>query len=81
MLIGGTLVPARSGRTFEVVNPATEEIIGVVADGGAEDLDDALTRPARRSTKPTGRPTWSFGSGDFVSCERHSRRTPTKSGR
>jgi aldehyde dehydrogenase (NAD+) len=43
MLIGGTLVTARSGRTFEVINPATEEIIGVVADGGAEDLDDALT--------------------------------------
>jgi aldehyde dehydrogenase (NAD+) len=42
MLIDGQLRPARSGRTFAVVNPATEETIGVVADGGPEDLDDAI---------------------------------------
>ena len=52
MLIDGELRTARSGRTFEVVNPATEEIIGVVADAGAEDLDDAVTA-ARRAFDET----------------------------
>jgi aldehyde dehydrogenase (NAD+) len=53
MLIDGELRTARSGRTFEVVNPATEEVIGVVADAGAEDLDDAVTA-ARRAFDETG---------------------------
>jgi aldehyde dehydrogenase (NAD+) len=52
MLIDGTLRSARSGRTFEVVNPATEETIGVVADGGPEDLDDAVGA-ARRAFDET----------------------------
>jgi aldehyde dehydrogenase (NAD+) len=42
MLIDGRLRPARSGRTFEVVNPATEEVLGVVADAGPDDLDEAV---------------------------------------
>jgi aldehyde dehydrogenase (NAD+) len=42
LLIDGELRPSRSGRTFETVNPATEEVLGVVADAGPEDLDDAI---------------------------------------
>ncbi len=53
MLIDGRLRASRSGRTFDVVNPATEETIGVVADGGPEDLDDALVA-ARRAFDETG---------------------------
>src|SRR5690606_36028863 len=34
MLIDGKLQPAASGKTFENVNPATEEVVGVAADGG-----------------------------------------------
>ena len=52
MLIDGRLRTARSGRTFEVVNPATEETIGVVADAGPEDLDDAVVA-ARRAFDET----------------------------
>ena len=37
MLINGELTDARSGSSFEVLNPATGESIGSVADGGAED--------------------------------------------
>jgi aldehyde dehydrogenase (NAD+) len=33
LLIHGKLVEARSGQTFDNVNPATEEVIGVCADG------------------------------------------------
>ena len=47
MLIGGKLVGARSGATFENVNPATEEVLGVVADAGLEDADAALAAARR----------------------------------
>ena len=42
MFINGEWVEARSGATFEVTNPATGEIIGTVADGGAEDAEAAI---------------------------------------
>ncbi|HTM54105.1 MAG TPA: aldehyde dehydrogenase family protein [Pirellulales bacterium] len=40
--IGGQWVPAASGKTFETVNPATEEVIASVAEGDAEDIDRAV---------------------------------------
>lgn len=39
MLIGGELVASRSGNWIESLNPATEEIIGYVPAGNAEDID------------------------------------------
>ena len=42
LLIDGELRPARSGQVFETVNPATGEVLGVAADGAAEDLDEAI---------------------------------------
>ena len=41
-LIGGKLVAAAGGATFETINPATEEVLGAAADGTAEDLDAAI---------------------------------------
>lgn len=41
-LIDGQLVPALSGRTFPVYNPATMLEIGRAADGGPEDVDRAV---------------------------------------
>ena len=40
--IAGKFVPSRNGRTFENVNPATEEILGTVADGGSAEVDMAV---------------------------------------
>src|SRR4051794_14276817 len=40
--IGGQWVPAVSGKTFETVNPATEEVIAQVAEGDAADVDLAV---------------------------------------
>ena len=40
--IGGKWVPAASGKTFETINPATEEVIAQVAEGDAEDVDAAV---------------------------------------
>ncbi len=40
--IGGRFSAARSGRTFDVVNPATEHVITVAARGDAADVDAAV---------------------------------------
>jgi len=42
MLIGGKLVEAEGGRTYDNVNPATEEVLGPVADGTAADMAAAV---------------------------------------
>ena len=42
LLIDGAWKPARSGKTINVLNPATEEVIGTVAHAEKADLDDAL---------------------------------------
>ena len=52
MLIEGKLTHSDSGRTFENINPATEEVMGVVADGGPEDMDRAIAA-ARRAFDET----------------------------
>ncbi len=46
MLINGEWVDAASGRTFDSLNPATEEVLGSVAHGESEDVDRAV-RAAR----------------------------------
>ncbi|MBB3042464.1 aminobutyraldehyde dehydrogenase [Nocardioides soli] len=42
-LIGGQLVPARSGRLLDVVEPATEEVLAQVPASDAADVDAAVT--------------------------------------
>ncbi|MBA3036861.1 MAG: aldehyde dehydrogenase family protein [Desulfobacterium sp.] len=42
LLIDGRLTAAKSGATFNNINPATEEVMGVVADASAEDMDRAI---------------------------------------
>ncbi|RUP40075.1 MAG: aldehyde dehydrogenase family protein, partial [Gordonia sp. (in: high G+C Gram-positive bacteria)] len=51
LLIDGKLVPG-SGGTFDVVNPATEEVIGQAADATSADLDAAIGA-ARRAFDTT----------------------------
>ncbi len=40
--IGGEWTKSASGRTLDVINPATEEVIGTAAHAGREDLDAAI---------------------------------------
>jgi len=40
--IGGQWIPAQSGKTFDTLNPATEETIASVAEGDAADIDLAV---------------------------------------
>jgi len=55
MLIDGALVEAEGGATYDDVNPATETVIGPVADGSAADMERAISA-ARRAFDET---TWS----------------------
>ncbi len=55
MLIDGVLTEARSGKTFDNVNPATEEVLGPVADADADDMRQAIAA-ARRAFDET---SWS----------------------
>jgi aldehyde dehydrogenase (NAD+) len=66
LLIDGTLVAASGGGTFENVNPATEEVIGVAADGSGADMDAAIGA-ARRAFDQT---TWSTDHAFRVKCLR-----------
>src|SRR4051794_17937852 len=45
--IGGSFVPARSGKTFPVVNPATGTEIGQAAEGDASDVEAAVAEADR----------------------------------
>jgi aldehyde dehydrogenase (NAD+) len=54
LLIDGKLVESSSGATFDNVNPATEEVLGVTADGTAADMEAAIAA-ARRAFDTT---TW-----------------------
>ncbi|MEZ0341349.1 aldehyde dehydrogenase family protein [Mycobacterium sp. pV006] len=42
MLIDGKLVESETGRQFDVLNPATEEVLGRCADGNAADMERAV---------------------------------------
>ena len=50
--IGGNWVPAASGKTFDTVDPATEQVICAVAEGDAADVD--LAAHAAREAFETG---------------------------
>src|SRR6185503_11344570 len=48
IFIDGQFVDARASRTIDVINPATQEVIGRVPDGDTADIDAAV-RAARRA--------------------------------
>ncbi len=52
MMIDGELVGADSGKTFDNINPATEEVAGTVADAGPEEMKRAIAA-ARRAFDET----------------------------
>ncbi len=63
-LIDGKLVDATEGRTFENVNPATEEVLGICADATPADMDRAIGA-ARRSFLETD---WSTNAAFRQKC-------------
>ncbi|HXX89061.1 MAG TPA: aldehyde dehydrogenase [Acidimicrobiales bacterium] len=66
MLIDGALVPASNGAVYDTLDPATEEVLGKVAEATADDLDRAVAA-ARRAFDDTG---WSADVALRVRCLR-----------
>jgi len=62
LLIDGKWGAARSGKTFETINPANEEALALVAEGDKADVDEAV-RAARRA----------FETGKWPSMGPHQR--------
>ena len=62
LLIGGKWVPAKSGKTFETLNPSNEEVLALVAEGDKADVDEAV-KHARKA----------FESGPWASMNPHGR--------
>jgi acyl-CoA reductase-like NAD-dependent aldehyde dehydrogenase len=48
MLVGGRWVAAKSGKTFETINPANEEVLALVPEGDKADVDEAV-KAARKA--------------------------------
>ena len=63
-LIDGELVAASHGKTFDNINPATEEVIGQTADGTREDMERAVAA-ARRAFDETD---WATDHGFRKRC-------------
>src|SRR5262245_22222810 len=64
MLIGGELVEAASGATFDSINPATEEVVGAAAAAEKEDIHRAIAA-ARRAFDETD---WSTNRAFRQAC-------------
>src|SRR6201992_2742395 len=52
LLIDGHRVPSSSGRTFQSLNPATEEVIATIAEGNEIDVDHAVAAARRAFEGP-----------------------------
>ena len=69
LLIDGALTAATGGATFETLNPATEQVLGVAADATAADMDAAIGA-ARRAFDHT---EWSTDAALRARCLRQLR--------
>src|ERR1700710_1558113 len=55
LIIDGKSVPAVAGRTFESRNPATGELLALVAEGDAQDIELAVQAAQRAFEGPWSR--------------------------
>jgi aldehyde dehydrogenase (NAD+) len=76
LLIGGKLVEATGGATYENTNPATEAVIGTAADAGGPDVDAAVAA-ARQAFDQT---SWSTDHPFRIRCLRQLQEQLTKHG-
>src|SRR4051794_12805129 len=65
-LIDGSLTESASGRSFDNINPATEEVIGRTADATREEMDRAIAA-ARRAFDQTD---WQTNAAFRAKCIR-----------
>src|SRR6202012_1567088 len=55
LLIDGQHVPSLGGRTFQTLNPATEQVIAPIAEGNGADVDRAVAAARRAFEGPWSR--------------------------
>lgn len=79
LLIDGKLVEAEGGATFDNINPANEEVIGVSADASKADLERAITAARREFDDSEWSATPRCGSGACASSTRPWSTTRTSS--
>jgi betaine-aldehyde dehydrogenase len=58
MIIGGEEVDAADGQTFDVINPATGELLARAPLGGSEDVNRAVNAAQAAFDDPKGWSTW-----------------------
>src|SRR5438105_14733599 len=66
LFINGEFVDAKSGKTFNTYNPATESLITTIAEAAAEDVDLAVK--AARAAFAEGSPWRKMNSSDRTRC-------------
>ena len=59
MIIGGEQVDAADGQTFDVINPATGELLATAPLGGPEDVNRAVAAAQKALDEPKGFSSWS----------------------
>jgi acyl-CoA reductase-like NAD-dependent aldehyde dehydrogenase len=59
MIIGGERVDAADGQTFDVIDPATGELLAKAPLGGPEDVDRAVAAARKAFDDPKGFSSWS----------------------
>jgi len=52
LMTGGHWVPAASGKTFESINPSTDEVIAPLAEGDKAGIDKAVAAARRAFEGP-----------------------------
>lgn len=65
LFIGGKFVKAQSGKTFDVINPATEAVLATIERAGNADIDAAVN--AARQAFDHG-PWGRMGPSDRADC-------------
>jgi aldehyde dehydrogenase (NAD+) len=63
LFINGEFVPSKSGKTFDIFNPATEKITASPYEAGAEDVDLAVE--AAKAAFPAWSDMGGFGRSSF----------------
>ena len=79
MLIGGEHVDAADGQTFDVLNPATGELLATAPLGGPEDVNRAVAAAQKALDDPKGFSSWSAakrGRAAVSAGEHPARRAP-----
>ena len=67
--IDGKWLPSSNGETYEVINPATEEILGKASKASSEDVDRAL-KSAEKGLQIWKKAGYYLSNAGFIYCDK-----------